>query len=57
LQSCGVSDEGCVALTSALRSNPSHLRELELSDNNIGPSGKKLLSALKYDERYKLQTL
>ncbi|KAM9467667.1 NACHT, LRR and PYD domains-containing protein 3-like isoform 1-T1 [Clarias gariepinus] len=54
---CGVSDKGCAALTSALRSNPSHLRELELFYNKIGDSGKKLLSALKDDEHYKLQTL
>ncbi|XP_047667371.1 ribonuclease inhibitor-like [Tachysurus fulvidraco] len=57
LESCGVSDEGCAALTSALRSNPSHLRELDLSDNNLGDSVKKLLSDLKHDEHYKLQTL
>ncbi|XP_053544332.1 NLR family CARD domain-containing protein 3-like isoform X2 [Ictalurus punctatus] len=54
---CGVSDEGCAALTSALRSNPSHLRQLYLSSNKIGDSGRKLLSALKDDEHYKLQTL
>ncbi|XP_060745412.1 E3 ubiquitin/ISG15 ligase TRIM25-like [Tachysurus vachellii] len=41
----------------ALRSNPSHLRELDLSCNNLGGSDKKLLSALKNDEKYKLQTL
>ncbi|KAF5906042.1 ribonuclease inhibitor-like, partial [Clarias magur] len=57
LWDCGVSDEGCAALTSALRSNPSHLRELDLSDNNVGDSGVKCLSALKDDEHYKLQTL
>ncbi|KAK3544519.1 hypothetical protein QTP86_014098, partial [Hemibagrus guttatus] len=57
LYGCGVSDEGCAALTSALRSNPSHLRHLDLSRNNLGDSGKKLLSALKDDEHYKLQTL
>ncbi|KAF5884788.1 NACHT, LRR and PYD domains-containing protein 12-like, partial [Clarias magur] len=54
---CGVSDEGCAALTSALRSNPSHLRHLDLSENKIGASAKKLLSALKDDEHYKLQIL
>ncbi|KAF4079401.1 hypothetical protein AMELA_G00177580 [Ameiurus melas] len=54
---CGVSDEGCAALTSALRSNPSHLRELHLYNNKTGVSGVKLLSALKDDEHYKLQTL
>ncbi|XP_053544217.1 NACHT, LRR and PYD domains-containing protein 12 isoform X2 [Ictalurus punctatus] len=57
LYNCGVSDEGCAALTSALRSNPSHLRQLNLSCNNVGDSGKKLLSALKDDKHYKLQTL
>ncbi|KAG7320074.1 hypothetical protein KOW79_015927 [Hemibagrus wyckioides] len=57
LSGCGVSDEGCAALTSALRSNPSHLRYLNLSDNKLGDLGKKLLSALKDDEHYKLQTL
>ncbi|XP_060771411.1 NACHT, LRR and PYD domains-containing protein 12-like isoform X1 [Neoarius graeffei] len=54
---CGVSDEGCAALASALRSNPSHLRDLDLSWNKIRDSGKNLLSALKDDEHYKLQTL
>ncbi|XP_047673116.1 NLR family CARD domain-containing protein 3-like isoform X16 [Tachysurus fulvidraco] len=54
---CGVSDEGCAALTSALRSNPSHLRELNLSCNKLGDSVKKLLSDLKDDEHYKLQTV
>ncbi|XP_058272973.1 NACHT, LRR and PYD domains-containing protein 12-like isoform X2 [Hemibagrus wyckioides] len=57
LYNCGVSDEGCAALTSALRSNPSHLRELNLSYNNLEDSEKKLLSDLKDDEHYKLQTL
>ncbi|XP_058272979.1 NACHT, LRR and PYD domains-containing protein 12-like isoform X1 [Hemibagrus wyckioides] len=57
LYKCGISDEGCAALTSALRSNPSHLRDLHLSRNNLSDSGKKLLSALKDDEHYKLQTL
>ncbi|XP_060759902.1 ribonuclease inhibitor-like [Neoarius graeffei] len=57
LRRCGVSEEGCAALASALRSNPSHLRVLSVYWNKIGDSGKKLLSALKDDERYKLQTL
>ncbi|XP_060760203.1 NACHT, LRR and PYD domains-containing protein 12-like [Neoarius graeffei] len=57
LGDCGVSDEGCAALASALRSNPSHLRHLNLSRNKISSSGKKLLSALKDDEHYKLQIL
>ncbi|XP_051719292.1 NACHT, LRR and PYD domains-containing protein 12-like isoform X2 [Ctenopharyngodon idella] len=51
LRDCGVTDEGCAALASALRSNPSHLRELELTGNKLGV---QLLSDLKKDPRYKL---
>uniref|UniRef100_A0A673L2P2 Uncharacterized protein n=1 Tax=Sinocyclocheilus rhinocerous TaxID=307959 RepID=A0A673L2P2_9TELE len=54
---CGVTDEGCAALASALRSNPSHLRQLDLSGNKLGKSGVKLLSDLKDDPHSKLQTL
>ncbi|CAM4548227.1 unnamed protein product [Leuciscus chuanchicus] len=54
---CGVTDEGCAALASALRSNPSHLRELDLSENKLGDSGVKLLKDLKDDPRYKLEIL
>ncbi|KAL0194712.1 hypothetical protein M9458_008284, partial [Cirrhinus mrigala] len=39
-----VTEEGCGYLSSALRSNPSHLRELDLSYNHPGDSGVKLLS-------------
>ncbi|XP_067222149.1 NLR family CARD domain-containing protein 3-like [Chanodichthys erythropterus] len=57
LNDCGVTDEGCAALTSALRSNPSHLRILDLSGNNLGQSGVKLLSDLKDNPHYKLAKL
>ncbi len=53
---CGVTDEGCAALASALRSNPSHLRDLNLSLNKL-ESGVKLLNDLKDDPHYKLETL
>nr|XP_055060313.1 NACHT, LRR and PYD domains-containing protein 12-like isoform X2 [Misgurnus anguillicaudatus] len=54
---CDVTDEGCAALASALTSN-SHLRDLDLSYNKqISDSGKKLLSDLKKDSHYKLETL
>ncbi|KAK3518215.1 hypothetical protein QTP70_033908 [Hemibagrus guttatus] len=43
---CGISDKGCASLTSALRSNPSHLRELKVAYNNLGDSGVKRLSAV-----------
>ncbi|XP_053540668.1 uncharacterized protein LOC100526730 isoform X42 [Ictalurus punctatus] len=54
---CGVSGEGCAALASALRSNPSYLIELNVSGNEIGDLGVKCLSALKNDKQSKLQTL
>ncbi|XP_067220811.1 NLR family CARD domain-containing protein 3-like isoform X2 [Chanodichthys erythropterus] len=57
LSYCRVTDEGCAALASALRSNPSHLRELDLSRNKIGDSGRELLTALKNSPHYKLETL
>ncbi|XP_067280055.1 NLR family CARD domain-containing protein 3-like isoform X3 [Pseudorasbora parva] len=44
LSGCMVTEEGCAALASALSSNPSHLRELDLSCNHPGDSGLKLLS-------------
>ncbi|KAK7171333.1 hypothetical protein R3I93_003819 [Phoxinus phoxinus] len=57
LYDCGVTDEGCAALASALRSNPSHLRKLNLFGNNLGDSGVKLLKDLRGDPHYKLETL
>ncbi|XP_039516234.1 NACHT, LRR and PYD domains-containing protein 3-like isoform X6 [Pimephales promelas] len=55
LRDCGVTDEGFVALTSALRSNPEHLRYLNLFGNKIGESEVKLLSKLRDDPHYKLE--
>uniref|UniRef100_A0A8C1PAW1 NACHT domain-containing protein n=1 Tax=Cyprinus carpio TaxID=7962 RepID=A0A8C1PAW1_CYPCA len=57
LWDCSIEEEGCAALISALTSNPSHLRELNLSCNKPGDSGVKLLSALQEDPRCKLQKL
>ncbi|XP_056613016.1 protein NLRC3-like isoform X2 [Triplophysa dalaica] len=57
LSHCKITDEGCVALTSALRSNPSHLRHLDLSDNNVGDSGVKLISTVLENPHCKLKTL
>ncbi|XP_053475908.1 NLR family CARD domain-containing protein 3-like isoform X6 [Ictalurus furcatus] len=55
---CRITDEGCAALASALRSNSSsHLRELDLNDNNPGESGVKLLSDLLKDPHCNLETL
>ncbi|XP_078101577.1 ribonuclease inhibitor-like [Sander vitreus] len=45
LSGCLISEEGCTSLVSALSSNPSHLRELDLSYNHPGDSEVKLLAA------------
>ncbi|KAL0148564.1 hypothetical protein M9458_056111, partial [Cirrhinus mrigala] len=39
-----VTEKGCRYVFSALSSNPSHLRELDLSYNHPGDSGVKLLT-------------
>ncbi|XP_058468819.1 NLR family CARD domain-containing protein 3-like [Solea solea] len=57
LSGCLVSEEGCSSLTSALNSNPSHLRELDLSYNHPGDSGEKLLSAGLKSPHWRLDTL
>ncbi|XP_048853249.1 NACHT, LRR and PYD domains-containing protein 3-like isoform X3 [Brienomyrus brachyistius] len=57
LSGCRVTEEGCSSLASALRSNPSHLRELDLSYNHPGFSGVKLLSAVLEDPSCKLEKL
>ncbi|XP_048857399.1 NACHT, LRR and PYD domains-containing protein 12-like [Brienomyrus brachyistius] len=57
LSGCRVTEEGCSSLASALRLNPSHLRELDLSCNHPGDSKVKLLSAVLEDPSCKLEKL
>ncbi len=57
LSGCEMTDEGCSAVTSALKSNPSHLRELDLSRNKLGDSGVKNLSDLLMNTQFKLEKL
>uniref|UniRef100_A0AAZ3QN78 Uncharacterized protein n=1 Tax=Oncorhynchus tshawytscha TaxID=74940 RepID=A0AAZ3QN78_ONCTS len=57
LSGCLVTEEGCASLVSALRSNPSHLRELDLSNNDLKDSGVKLLSDGLENPHCKLETL
>ncbi|XP_029548451.1 NLR family CARD domain-containing protein 3-like [Salmo trutta] len=57
LSGCLVTEEGCASLVSALRSNPSHLRELDLSYNHPGDSGVRLLSAGLEDPHCRLEKL
>uniref|UniRef100_A0A669C1Z4 NACHT domain-containing protein n=1 Tax=Oreochromis niloticus TaxID=8128 RepID=A0A669C1Z4_ORENI len=65
LWSCGLSKISCDYLAAALKSNPSHLRELELrkdshfdlTKNKLQDSGVKQLSDLKKSPNYRLETL
>uniref|UniRef100_I3KS54 NACHT domain-containing protein n=1 Tax=Oreochromis niloticus TaxID=8128 RepID=I3KS54_ORENI len=57
LSGCQVTEQGCAALASALSSNPSHLRELDLSYNHPGDQGVTLLSLGLKDRQCQLETL
>ncbi len=57
LSGCMVTEKGCGYVSSALNSNPSHLRELDLNYNNLGESGVKLLSEKLEDPKYRLDKL
>uniref|UniRef100_A0A8B9GYI4 B30.2/SPRY domain-containing protein n=1 Tax=Astyanax mexicanus TaxID=7994 RepID=A0A8B9GYI4_ASTMX len=57
LSGCMITENGCCSLASALISNPSHLKELDLTYNHPGDSGVKLLSARLEDPHCKLETL
>ncbi|XP_059424793.1 NACHT, LRR and PYD domains-containing protein 12-like [Carassius carassius] len=55
---CSITEKQCLILTSALKSNPSHLRELDLSRNKLlGDSGVKHLSDLLMNTQFKLESL
>lgn len=57
LRECNLTEKGCSALLTALRSESSTLRELNLSQNRIQDSGVKLLSAELKNPHCKLETV
>ncbi|XP_063321281.1 NLR family CARD domain-containing protein 3-like isoform X1 [Pelmatolapia mariae] len=57
LSFCGLSEISCDYLAAALKSNPSHLRELELRGNNLKDSDVEQLSDLQQSPDYRLKTL
>ncbi|KAL2077073.1 hypothetical protein ACEWY4_026577 [Coilia grayii] len=57
LSDCGVTGEGYAALASALKSNPSHLEELDLRGNDPGDSGVELLTSVLNNQKCKLRLL
>ncbi|KAJ7985558.1 hypothetical protein DPEC_G00353330 [Dallia pectoralis] len=57
LSGCGITKKGCTFLVSTLRSNPSNLKELDLSYNDLKNTGVQQLCALLKDPQYRLETL
>ncbi|CAB1436947.1 unnamed protein product [Pleuronectes platessa] len=57
LSDCGLSETHFEVVASALKSDPSHLRELDLSDNELQDSGVKLLCSGLESPNCRLETL
>uniref|UniRef100_A0A8C8IFF6 NACHT domain-containing protein n=1 Tax=Oncorhynchus tshawytscha TaxID=74940 RepID=A0A8C8IFF6_ONCTS len=57
LRCCGITVKGCSSLAVALKSSRSSITELGLMGNDTGEEGLRILSGIRDDPRYKLQTL
>uniref|UniRef100_A0AAZ1XHC0 NACHT domain-containing protein n=1 Tax=Oreochromis aureus TaxID=47969 RepID=A0AAZ1XHC0_OREAU len=57
LRRCGLSEISCDYLAAALKSNPSHLRQLDLWANKLKDPDVKQLSDLQQSPDYRLETL
>ncbi|XP_039868842.1 NACHT, LRR and PYD domains-containing protein 12-like isoform X15 [Simochromis diagramma] len=57
LRGCDLSEISCDYLAAALKSNPSHLRELDLRGNNLWRSNLEQLSDLQQSPDYRLEKL
>ncbi|MEQ2192816.1 hypothetical protein XENOCAPTIV_017781, partial [Xenoophorus captivus] len=57
LSGCLITEEGCASLASALKSSSNHLRELDLSYNNPGETGVKLVSFGLDNKHCRLKTI
>ncbi|XP_076142682.1 NACHT, LRR and PYD domains-containing protein 12-like isoform X2 [Alosa pseudoharengus] len=57
LNQCHLSKESCAIMASVLQRTPSHLRELDMSDNDLQDEGVELLCVGLRDPQCKLETL
>ncbi|CDQ65237.1 unnamed protein product [Oncorhynchus mykiss] len=57
LRCCGITVKGCSSLAVALKSSHSSITELGLMGNDTGEEGLRILSDIRDNQRYKLQTL
>ncbi|XP_064819318.1 NLR family CARD domain-containing protein 3-like isoform X2 [Oncorhynchus masou masou] len=57
LRCCGITVKGCSSLALALKSSHSSITELGLMGNDTGEEGLRILSDIRDNQRYNLQTL